>query len=287
MNRETEAGPLELPDELEEALGEVRETEQQCPGVWYVSTQGDGREKGTEFYVVSRDTDIISAEAKAYGVEIPECPQYLLYPMDQEHQVRRIIEYEMQTYWIRNHSPLADKNALLEVALYGAEDFPEYFEPYPAPPETPFGHTTRCKTLINGVFWLETDECQRALAISWPFWLDSFSRYVMRLAKREKDGTDEDAIGYLFFPEQTIPLALFELRRTYSAMRSCDKINVDALMNVICRDFPDYTVMFNSMEQTGGDHLLGKMLAGDETKSVSVERMIRITPEAGTDFLRF
>ena len=152
------ANPLELPDELEEAIGEARETEEQCPGVWYICTQGDGREKGTEFYVVNRDTDSISTEAKAYGVEIPECPQYLLYPMDQERQIRRIIDYEVQMHRIRSHSPLADKNALLEAALYGAEDFPEYFEPYPAPPETPFGHTTRYKTLINGVFWLETDQ---------------------------------------------------------------------------------------------------------------------------------
>ena len=58
------ANPLELPDELEEALGEVWETEEQCPGVWYVSTQGDGREKGTEFYVVNRDTDVILTSDK-------------------------------------------------------------------------------------------------------------------------------------------------------------------------------------------------------------------------------
>ena len=287
MSREAETGPLEVPDELEESLGEVRETEEQCPGIWYVCTQGDGREKGTEFYVVNRDTDIISTEAKAYGVEIPECPQYLLYPMDQEQQVRRIIEYEVQMHRIQNHSPLADKNALLEAALYGAEDFPEYFEPYPAPPETPFGRTTRYKTLINGVFWLETDECQRALALAWPLWPDSFSRYTMRLARYESADKAENDVGYLFFPEQAIPLALFELRRTYSQMRSCDKINVEALMNVIYRDFPDYAVMFNSMEQAGGDSPLGRSFTDGESAKSSVGHMLRITLEAGTEFLRF
>ena len=271
------ANPLELPDELEEALGEVRETEEQCPGVWYVSTQGDGREKGTEFYVVNRDTDIISKEAKAYGVKIPECPQYLLYPMDQKRQVRRIIDYEVQMHRIRSHSPLADKNALLEAALYGAEDFPE----------TPFGRTTRYKTLINGVFWLETDECQHALALAWPLWPDSFSPYTMRPARYESADKGENDVGYLFFSEQAIPLAIFELWRTYSQMRSCDKINVDALMNVIYRDFPDYAIMFNSMKQTGGDSPLGQSFTDGESAKSSVEHMLRITPEAGTEFLRF
>ena len=190
-------------------------------------------------------------------------------------------------YRLQTRSPLADKNALRETALYGAEDCPEYFGAYPVSADTPYGHTMRYKTLMNGVFWVETDECKRTLTVSWPLWLDSFSRYTMRLAKYESDSKGEDDVGYLFFPEEAISLALFELRRTYSAIHSCGMIDADALMNAIYRDFPDYAVKFNSMEQTGSDNPLGQMLAGNETKSVPVGRMIRITPETGTDFLRF
>ena len=115
MDRETgKLNPDELPDGLEEAIGEVQETEEQCPGVFYVCTKGDGRQSGTEFYLVEQNTGIISAEAKAYGVEVPECPQYLIYPMDQERQIRRIIDYEVQMYRLQTRSPLADKNALWE-----------------------------------------------------------------------------------------------------------------------------------------------------------------------------
>ena len=82
----------EFPEALEAEIGEIRRTEQECPGVWYVSTGGDGERDGTEFYVVDRDTDSIPNEAKAYGAAVPDCPQYLLYPMEYENRVRKIIQ---------------------------------------------------------------------------------------------------------------------------------------------------------------------------------------------------
>ena len=72
---------------LEAAIGEIRDMEEECPGVWYVSTYGGGERSGTEFYVVEKDADAIPAEAKAYETAIPGCPEYLLYPMDAERQV--------------------------------------------------------------------------------------------------------------------------------------------------------------------------------------------------------
>ena len=84
---------------LEAAIGEIRDTEEECPGVWYVSTYGGGEWSGTEFYVVEKDADTIPAEAKAYGTAIPGYPEYLLYPMDAERQVRKIIQYEELILW--------------------------------------------------------------------------------------------------------------------------------------------------------------------------------------------
>ena len=46
-------------DALEAAIGEIRDTEEECPGVWYVSTYGGGERRGTEFYVVEKATDSI------------------------------------------------------------------------------------------------------------------------------------------------------------------------------------------------------------------------------------
>ena len=269
------------PEALEAAIGEVRETEEECPGVRYVSTYGGGEQKGHEFYVVARDAEAIPNEAKTYGTDIPGCPGYLLYPMDAERQVRKIIRYEIMRYRTQKGMSDADREALRETALDGMEECPEYFGAFPPPSMTPYGHTVRYKVLINGVFWLQTDCLDNALAIAYPIWDDAFSEYAMKLAQGDADG-----FGYLFFPERAICLAVFELGRTYRAMRECPQIDAAALMNAICRDFPDYAVKFNVMEQSGGDSPLEWALNGAE-RPVSAERMIRLTPETGKDFLRF
>ena len=69
-------------------------------------------------------------------------------------------------------------------------------------------------------------------------------------------------------------------------MRECPLIDAAALMNAVYREFPDYAVKFNLMEQSGGDSPLGRALNGAE-RPASADRMVRLTPDAGTDFLRF
>ena len=266
---------------LEAEIGEVRDTEEECPGVWYVSTYGDGERDGTEFYVVDRNADAIPNEAKAYGAEIPDCPGYLLYPMDAERQVRKIIQYEILRYRMREGASDADRETLRETALDGMEECPAYFGAFPPPSMTPYGHTARYKVLMNGVFWIQTDCLDSALAIAYPIWDDAFSEYVMRMAQGDADG-----FGYLFFPETAICLAIFELGRTYSAMRECPQVDAAALMNAVYREFPDYAVKFNLMEQSGGDSPLGRALNRAEHPA-SADRMVCLTPEAGTDFLCF
>ena len=266
---------------LEAEIGEVRDTEEECPGVWYVSTYGDGERDGTEFYVVDRNADAIPNEAKAYGAEIPDCPGYLLYPMDAERQVRKIIQYEILRYRMREGASDADRETLRETALDGMEECPAYFGAFPPPTRTPYGHTARYKTLMNGVFWLQTDYAETALAVAYPIWDDIFSPYVMALAQGDADGFD-----CLFFPERAICLALFELGRIYADIRNCTLIDVAALMNAVCRDFPDYAVKFNLMEQAGGDAPLGQALS-DANRPASPDWMISLTPGAGTAFLSF
>ena len=281
MNDNKSGAGTEFPEALEAEIGEIRRTEQEYPGVWYVSTGGDGERDGTEFYVVDRDTDSIPNEAKAYGAAVPDCPQYLLYPMEYENRVRKIIQYEALRYRMKNGVSDADRESLREIALDGMEERPEYFGALPAPTETPYGHTARYKTLTNGVFWLQTDCAETALAVAYPVWYDIFSPYVM-----EKAQGDADGFSYLFFPEKAICLALFELGRTYADMRNSPLINAAALMNAVYRDFPDYAVKYNLMEQAGGDSPLGQALNGAE-RPVSADRMVRLTPEAGTNFFRF
>ena len=266
------------PEALEAAIGELRETEEECPGVRYVSTYGGGAQKGHEFYVVARDAEAIPNEAKSYGTDIPGCPGYLLYPMDAERQTRKIIQYEILRYRAREGASDEDRETLRETALDGMEENPEYFGLFPCPNMTPYGHTARYKTLMNGVFWLQTDCLDDALAVAYPIWDDIFSDCLMNMAQGDADG-----FGYLFFPERAICLAVFELGRTYRAMRECPRIDAAAMMNAICRDFPDYAVKYNIMEQSGGGNPLGQALS----RPASPDWMISLTPDAGTDFLRF
>ena len=269
------------PEALEAAIGEIRETEEECPGVWYVSTYGGGKQAGREFYVVARDAEAIPDEAKTYGTDIPGCPGYLLYPMDAERQTRKIIRYEILRYRTREGASDEDREALRETALDGMEENPEYFGFFPCPNMTPYGHTARYKTLINGVFWIQTDAPATALAVAYPIRDDAFSEYAMPLAEGDAEGW-----GCLFFPERAICLALFDLGRTYVAIRACPQIDAAAMMNAIYRDFPEYAMQFNLKEQFGGGAPLGQALSGANCPA-SPDWMISLTPNAGTDFLRF
>ena len=97
---------------------------------------------------------------------------------------------------------------------------------------------------------------------------------------------DADGFGCLFFPERAICLAVFELGRTYRAMRECPQIDAAALTNAIYREFPDYAVKFNLMEQAGGGAPFGQA-PEDANRPASPDWMISLTPGAGTAFLSF
>ena len=156
------------PEALEAAIGELRETEEECPGVRYVSTYGGGEQAGREFYVVARDAETIPDEAKTHGTDIPGCPGYLLYPMDAERQTRKIIQYEILRYRTREGASDEDRETLRETALDGMEECPAYFGAFPPPETTPYGHIVRYKVLMNGVFWIQTDAPATALAVAYP-----------------------------------------------------------------------------------------------------------------------
>ena len=134
---------------------------------------------------------------------------------------------------------------------------------------------------MNGAFWIQTDAPTIALAVAYPIWDDAFSEYAMRLAEGDTDGFD-----CLFFPERAICVALFDLGRTYAAIRACPQIDAAALMNAIYRDFPDYAVRYNLVEQDRGGAPLGQALS-DANRSAAPDWMISLTPEMGTDFFRF
>ena len=286
-----EIEPHELPWDIDNAIGDVQQAKLLCPGVFYVALYAPF-EGETEFYIVEKKTDTISNAAKSYGHSIENIPSCLLYPCGTEITGRKIIDYEIQRYFLKHHLPEADIQELRNTAAEGMEFCPEYFGRLHPPVETPFGQITRYRTLMNGVFWAETDTLKEIITIAYPCWLDVFTDYVMQFALYlgHKEYADrEAAFEYLCFPEKAFPIVLFELQRYYVDFRDTPYINKPALMNAIYRDFLEYAVSFNSMEQSGMNDYLGLMLnaMGVETElSGSADNMISLTQDAGFDYLR-
>ena len=273
-------------------LGETKETQQLGEGVYYWSVQHPAQPFCSEYYIVLATSPIISPEAKAYGESLPDHPELLLYPMEDPHTEHMVVRYELYRHYVRRHILLPDGETLLSAALAGMEHHPEYFGNYPVPIITPHGSVVRHRSLTNGVYWLETDQAVQMLAVTYPLWdgLSDLAQRVAELLPHDLDAGIENTLGYMFFSERASSIPIFELLGSYPAWTESGLIDKPALMNAIWQDFPEYTVIANSLEQSGANDIVGTLLnemGADTERNVSPEHLISISPEAGTSFLRF
>lgn len=211
-NRTDLLAPENLPLDLGE-LGTVIEAELVMPGVYNAVLERPETGLAVEAFLVLGDAGEISAAAKRYGKTDPEHPELLAYLEDETGNTRYIIGYELFRYKILHHLPLPEMETIRGIAAAGAEMYPDYFGDYPVPFLTPWGCTTRHKVIANGLYWLETEQCRRGLAVAYPKY-DDLSDGARRLAVRFHDGssqTDRDVPGYLFFSETNSCVPLFEL----------------------------------------------------------------------------
>lgn len=274
-----------------EELGLIKSAVMKCPGVYWLHMFSiSGERPGLDFYAVTRDAPI-SKEARTYGKKLSMHPELLLYQIDETDFAHKIIEYEIFKFYKKNDLPTPENETLHSMAAFAMELCPSYFGTYPAPTVTPWGYTTRYKTLNPGVFWIETDQCMVTLAVSC-IMRDDFSEKVYRFAHLteydETHGLDE-TMGYLFFQEKAMCLAIFELMRS-SPRTQWTTVDAPALMNVIWRDFPEYATEYNYCEQIGEHDILGNLLRiydpNHELESCP-EKTISMALDAGVDFLRF
>ena len=287
--REQQDFPFDISDEL----GEVDEWEEECPGVYYVRLSNVTEDQETEYYLVERTSKSISGVARTYGIPLHSSDSLLAFPCNGQRGGKKVLEYEMIRYREKNHLPNFSGDTLLSTAVFGRIDYPEYFGDFPAPTVTPRGFTTRYKALISGVFALETDRCEKMIAVCFPIWDSAFTGFTEKRAEKtdyDRERGIETTHGYLFFPENAMCLALFELLRGYRAMRSCKLLNVPALYNAIWQQYPDYAAVFNREEQEGLHDIFGTIFAELGYPVVlkgSTDYLIPLTIDAGTDFLRF
>ena len=206
--------PQGMPCDLRDDIGKIIEAEQECPGAWYAVA--DGNLAAEEYYIVDREAACISDEAKAYGSPLPHHPELLSYCIDDHRSGAGIVHYEVLRYLMKNDLPLPEGETLLTVAVFGMEDYPDYFGSWPAPRLTPRGFTTRWKELRPGVFSIETDQGETLLAVCYPLWTSCLPEPIRQLAEQtdfdRAQGID-NTLGYLFFPEAAAQLVLEELSK--------------------------------------------------------------------------
>lgn len=271
---------------VEESYGEVFDSEEQCPGVYYFACREDEYEPPKEVIVVERDCPHISEAVKAYG----ECldDRLLVYDYNDLYGGKQLVEYEVLRYRALNGLPSLDGDTMLSVAACAADAYPDYFGAIPAPVVTPRGYMTRYLTLANGIYAIETDAGARLIAVAGIIWSLELSEDTIALG--EKTGDLPEELTHLFFGERDGCLALFELFHAYPALGWCPKLDWRALMNAIWQYHPDYAISHNLREQRGLNDLLGLALndAGIETELTgSAKNMVALTAEAGTEYVRW
>ena len=233
----------------------------------------------------------ISQEARALGKPLDDSSG-LLYPIDPPREgAWTAVMYELRKNGIAHGDSEDSGWTLSDASSLGMELCPAYFGTFPVPPCTPWGWTLRWRALENGVYWLETSQCKRVLAVCYSIWTGELSDGVQKAGTKQPlvAGAEED-LGYLFFDDRTSCVAIFELLEVRGRWLDAGLIRKPELMNAIWEYQPIYAASYNAQEQAGIHDALGillQMVGTDSKPQGSVENMICVTPGKGTDFIGF
>lgn len=263
--------PDTLPFDLTAELGEVVDAEQKSPGVYYLALT-DG-ERHPEVYVVTKDATAISEKARGYGQKFPGHPDLRIYDLHQPGSGRYVIDFEILRYRMKHHLPeIETEDSLQTAAIYGAEEHPDYFGNFPVPFFTPRGCTVRHRTIMNGVYWLETDRCEEMLAVCYPIWQADISIPEQNLGEQlefDRMRGIDNTLGYLFFPKQGSPIPLYELSQLHPEVEESGVVNMAALLNAICELYPEYSAIHNEGESKSRSCGFIKRTVGAGTEFIS------------------
>lgn len=206
---------------FEKKYDKIRMIEEECPGVYYIFTEGlRNGSTGSEFYAVMRDTPVISAQAKSYGIPLSDASKVLIYRyQDYFDKGWHVVEYEIHKYLSEQGLPLPDGASLPSEAVFGMEICPEYFGAFPVPEQTPWGKPVECIQINNGFFWVRTEEKGWTLAISYPGCTGLPEKILEAAALNPYDRENgiDNTMGYRFFLPGMDGISIFQLAQ--SAMK--------------------------------------------------------------------
>ena len=290
MKKENEF-PLAVGSEVR-GLGTITAIEQEIPGVCFLSIISDLDFTCEEYYAVHKSASAISKEAKTYGQRLADCPKVLFYQIYGNDSCWKIISYEIEKYRAKNLCSIPGSPSLLEIAWEGMEIHPEYFGCYPVPAATPWGYTVRHKSISNGVYWLETDQCRQAVAIYRGMCddLSSAAKDLSVSVNGEPLWNMPDIWGYFFFRKEDSCIPVFEMLPLHPEWIDRGIIDRLALMNTIYQKYPQYALQNNLQEQLGQNDRLKKSLKNigiEYTPHRSPKNMISLLDESGVEFYTF
>ena len=278
--------------ELQNEIGTTVDTEEECPGVVYVSSimPKDGYPR--EQYIIDRAAPSISEAAKRYGHPMVNHPELILVIIEEEGGGDKVILYEILRYKKQHGFPLSEDEDILATAVFGMEDYPEYFGHYPAPIMTPHGKTVRYQEIINGILLLETEAAAKLIAVCYPMWSGDLSEYARCFGEQneyDKQRGINYTCGYLFFKEDTGSVAMFELWNYHSKLRNCNRIDGQKLMNALWQYHPHYVIRYNDRETRGENDLVGLFFRELGIEDIelrrSPEHLISMSVDSGTVYL--
>ena len=279
-NKKDPLTPEEMPFDLKGEVGQIKMIQEFIPGVYYLSAQKENC--GVENYYAVMESAVVFAAVSKYGRQFPGLR---LYAVSEDTSGWRIVEYELGKYQMTHNRELVSEEAEQEfhrAALFAAGYHPEYFGEYPVPVRTPRGYTLRHLKLENGVYWLETSQCEEMLAVCYPIWNTEFTSIARVIGEpTEYDSIQgyDKTLGSLFFPRRSCCVAFYELMQTRPAWEGT-VIDKPAVMNAIWRYLPKYAAMAPGLSESGWKNYLSKV-------QTERDRVIRMFPEAGDDFLLF
>lgn len=273
----------QFPYDVTDELGEVQFQEKLCPGVYFISCiPKEDAGLCREFYIVEGGASAIPRTIKKLGRKLEDNPTLLAYALEDVSGGQKIIEYESSKYRVMHGADLSEGVTLRSLAMDGMETNPEYFGTYPVPPHTPLGYTLRYKVIDNGVYWVETDQCCRVLAVC-----GVLCEELSDAAEKLAFGKPTSALDYLFFTKEASCIPIFELMQARPQWWTSGIINKEALENAIWRNYPEYAANYNLQEAAGQHDMVGSLLNDlniPAELSHSDKRMIALSPEAGTEF---
>lgn len=267
---------------LEEEVGDIESIKEYNPGVYHIDAVRE--EQFLREYFAVLNTAPMAEKVRPYGKELDGLR---LYDLEDISSGWRIVQYEICKYNITVKGKPVPEDLFRDIGLHAMEVHPEYFGAFPVPFHTPHGFTLRCRTLANGIYWLETSEYEELLAVCFPIWnaeLSAAAELCGEITEYDKASPIKRPTPYRFFPKRFSCVPIYELMETRGEWDGT-VISRPALMNAIWENMLEYAMRLNGQSTPKTKIAFWEDMGLEMMPRTDGRHLIGMFPDAGTDFL--